>query len=259
LTHIIKATLCCVLALLPCAPSSAETFTVGDVWTDTKLYFTSPLRWDVTDWLYFGGALGIIAASHQLDGNVRRHFTTPGQPLTGDKDPNALRDAAPALAVVAGTALASAFADSSSGRIEAFSMIEAGALSTVTAEGFKFAAGRLRPDQTTRVDDWRAGGSSFPSLHATAAFAIGTVLAESGSDDFRWARRLLGYGIGAGTAYLRLHDNQHWLSDTVAGAALGTATGAFVLNRRSQRANFGVSVTPTPGGGFMVGFNKLLN
>ncbi len=259
MTHIIKAITGCALVLLICGPARADSLDFGDVWTDTKLYFTAPARWDLSDWLYFGGALGAIGAAHQFDGNVRRHFAAPNQPLDG-KDPNSLRDAAPAAIAVAGTWLFASFMDESSGRVEAYSMLEAGALSSVTAEAFKFAAGRRRPSETTRVDDWRASGSSFPSLHATAAFAIGTVLAESGSDDYRWVRRALGYGLAAGTAYMRLHDNQHWLSDTVAGAALGTATGVFVVNRRQERVRkWDVSVAPAQGGGVMVGFNAVLN
>lgn len=260
MTYNIKAIICCALALAASPPSRAESFTLDDVWTDTKLYFTAPLRWDVADWLYFGGALGAIGAAHQFDGNVRRHFADPTQPLDG-KDPHSLRDAAPAAIVVAGTWLFATFTEQSDvGHAEAYSMLEAGALSSVTAEAFKFAAARKRPNETTRVDDWRAGGSSFPSLHTTAAFAIGTVLAESGGEEFRWARRVLGYGIAGGTAYIRLHDNQHWLSDTVAGAALGAATGVFVVNRREQRAHrWDISVSPAPGGGVMVGFNKLLD
>jgi hypothetical protein len=31
---------------------------------DTQLYFTSPLRWDEEDWLYFGGALVAIGTAH---------------------------------------------------------------------------------------------------------------------------------------------------------------------------------------------------
>jgi hypothetical protein len=46
----------------------------------------------------------------------------------------------------------------------------------------------------------------------------------------------------------------------VAGAAVGSATGIFVLNRRTDRAHkWDVSVTPAPGGGVLVGFNAVLN
>ena len=82
-------------------------------------------------------------------------------------------------------------------------------------------------------------GDAFPSLHVTAAFAIGTVLAESGNDRTRWLRRVLGYGLAAGTAYARMDHDVHWLSDTVAGAGLGIATARFVMKRREERDSRG--------------------
>lgn len=48
-------------------------------------------------------------------------------------------------------------------------------------------------------------------------FFGGTVFAESGSDDYRWFRRLVGYAMASATAHLRVRGNQHWLSGTVSG------------------------------------------
>jgi membrane-associated phospholipid phosphatase len=218
------------------------------------LYFTAPIRWDTNEWLAFGGMIGAVAAAHQFDGNVRRHYAGPNPVLDG-KDKNSTRDALPAAGAVVGTWVLAKLTGSDAGRFEAYTMAEAAAFSTITAEGLKYAAGRKRPNETPRVDDWRAGGSSFPSLHASFAFAVGTVLAESGNDDYRWTRRVLGYGIGAATSYLRLHDNSHWLSDTVAGAAVGISTGLFTLNRRDARSReLNLSVAPASGGGVALNF-----
>jgi membrane-associated phospholipid phosphatase len=190
-------------------------------------------------------------AAHQLDGTVRNHFAGKSPVLNG-QDKNSTRDAIPAAALVAGTFLAGWAVDSQPGRIEAYRMLEAAALGGVTTEVFKFAAGRSRPNETLHVNDWRKGGSSFPSLHATAAFAIGTVFAESGPDDYRWVRRVVGYGVAAGTAYIRLHDNEHWLSDVVAGTAIGVYSGAFTLNRSGSQHNLSFNVAPTDTGGVSV-------
>jgi membrane-associated phospholipid phosphatase len=242
--------LCIVLVGLAATdPSRAEDFSLPGVWTDTKLYFTSPLRWDSTDWVFFGGTIAAVAGAHELDGKVRDHFAGKSPVLDG-KDRNSTRDAAPAAAMVAGTWALGFVLDESSGRNEAYRMLEAGALSSITTEALKYAAGRRRPSETLRVDSWRKGGSSFPSLHASAAFAIGTVFAESGSDDYRWVRRFLGFGMAGATAYLRLHDNAHWFSDVVAGSAIGLYTGVFTLNRQFLRDTpVSISVAPTEAGG----------
>ena len=78
-------------------------------------------------------------------------------------------------------------------------------------------------------------------------------------NDYRWFPRALDYGIAAYTGYKRLHDNQHWLSDTVAGAALGISTARFTLNRRQARvSDLEVSVGPTGVGGVSLRFSKWL-
>lgn len=129
-------------------------------------------------------------------------------------------------------------------------MLEAAGLGSVTAYAMKFAVGRQAPDQTDNANQWFKGGSgSFPSWHSTAAFAVGGVLAESGNDEYRWLRRLLGYGLGAATSYERLKHNAHWLSDTMAGAALGIASARFAMNRRDRHDDLsGFTLEPVPGG-----------
>jgi len=203
---------------------------------DTKLYFTSPVRWDEEDWLYFGGALVAVGAAHSFDERVREHFATGSKAvLNGGQDKNSLRDAAPTVALIAGTGLYAAFIDDRDGYREAWSLIEAGAFSAATAEALGYATGRERPDATTSANEWRKGSDSFPSLHTTVAFAVGTVFAESGNDEYRWIRRIIGYGVASATGYVRVSENVHWLSDSVAGAALGMATARFVLNRQVAR------------------------
>lgn len=201
---------------------------------DAKLYITAPLRWDMQDWSYFGATVLAVAAAHEYDDNVRAHFGVPS-PTATDPDPHERRDWAPAAAMVGLTWASAILLDNRDGHEEGKAMIEAAAFSAATTEVLKFAAGRRRPYETDRVDDWRASGSSFPSSHASITFAIGTVLAESGNDDFRWVRRALGYGAASAVAYSRVHDGAHWLSDTVAGAALGIATGRFVTHRADAR------------------------
>jgi membrane-associated phospholipid phosphatase len=216
---------------------------------DTKLYFTSPLRWDEEDWLYFGGALVAIGAAHSFDERVRDHFATGSKAiLNGGEDKNSLRDAAPTVAIIAGTGLYAAFIDDRDGYREAWSLIEAGAFSGATAEVLGYATGRERPDATTSPNEWGKGGDSFPSLHTTVAFAVGTVFAESGNDEYRWIRRIIGYGVATATGYVRVNENVHWLSDSVAGAALGIATARFVLNRQGAEDHAALQFQPVKNG-----------
>ena len=108
-----------------------------------------------------------------------------------------LQDALPTVAVLGATWLYARSSTIAPDTAKRASMLEAAGLSTVTAEVLKFAAGRETPYQTSDPSEWGKGGHSFPSLHSSAAFAVGTVLAESGNDEYRWIRRVLGYGLGA--------------------------------------------------------------
>jgi membrane-associated phospholipid phosphatase len=227
---------------------SADPFTVGTALEDTKLYFTAPLRWDTQDWLYFGGTLAVIGGSHALDQRTRSHFATGANAVLDGKDRNSVRDALPAVALIAGTGVYAGFIRDSDGYEETWSLLEAGVLSTVTGEALTYAAGRERPDATSSPNQWRHGGDSFPSVHASAAFAIGMVFAESGNDEYRWIRRVVGYGIAGATGYIRVRNNVHWLSDTVAGAALGIATARFVLNRQGTENHAAMQFQPAKDG-----------
>lgn len=100
--------------------------------------------------------------------------------------------------------------------------------STVTRVG-KLTGGRLRPYQTDTSHHWlTGGGSSFPSGHTTQAFALSTAYAESVPNP-SWKRRLLAYTLATSTAYARMHDDKHWLSDTVAGALVGSVSALLTI------------------------------
>lgn len=223
---------------------------VRTVIADAKDYVTAPLRAERKQWVRFGAALGAVAAAYQLDDEVREHFeTTTAEPGTSP-DTRDGRDAAPALLALGGTWVAAALGRDDDGRREAGSMLEAAAFSSAAAYALKALAGRERPYVTADRGEWGGDGEAFPSVHTAAAFAIGTVLAESGNDRHRWLRRTLGYGLAVATAYGRMDHDAHWLSDTVAGASLGVATARFVMKQRAegsaQRARF--ELVPSPGG-----------
>jgi membrane-associated phospholipid phosphatase len=222
----------------------------GGVLSDIGAYFTAPLRWDGRDWTWFGGAVLAIGLAHRYDSQVRDHFVGSGPaPSMNSED---TKDAIPTAAVLVGTWGYATLLGDSDGYREGWAMVEAAGLSGITAYGLKFVAGRETPEQTTDPNEWLKSGSSFPSLHSTAAFAVGTVLAESGSDEYRWVRRLLGYGLGFFTSYERLKHNAHWLSDTAAGAALGVSSAHFVMDRRyGTNSESHLALVPIDGGAML--------
>jgi hypothetical protein len=230
-------------------PESERTERGAKIGRDIKGYVTAPLHAQRPQWVKFGAAIGAVAFAYQFDDDVREHFESELAPAGETPDTRDAEDALPAALALGGTWLAAALGDNDGGRREAGAMLEAAAFSGAAAYALKEVFGRERPYAAEERDAFRDGGDSFPSLHATAAFAIGTVLAESGNEQHRWIRRVLGYGLAVGTAYARLDHDAHWLSDTVAGAGLGIATARFVMQRReaeTERARF--ELVPVPNG-----------
>src|SRR6202521_478863 len=98
----------------------------------------------------------------------------------------------------------------------------------------KFSVRRTRPDGSPY---------SFPSGHAAATFALAAVLERHLGYRLAWPTLVIATYVGTS----RLHDNVHYLSDVVFGAAIGTATGWTVVGRHG-RSNYAFAPTPVPGG-----------
>ena len=81
-----------------------------------------------------------------------------------------------------------------------------------------------------------SGHASFPSGHSSLAFATATALDRE--TEAGWVPWVV-YPIAGLVAWSRVHDDKHWTSDVVAGAALGAWTAAKthdVLRERDRRA-----------------------
>ena len=90
--------------------------------------------------------------------------------------------------------------------------------------------------EITRRERPNEGASdSFPSNHATQAFAIASVIAAH--YDSPWVDAAA-YSLATMVGAARIHDDVHWTSDVVAGAVIGAATGRFIVatNRRRRAA-----------------------
>lgn len=81
---------------------------------------------------------------------------------------------------------------------------------------------------------------SFYSGHASTAFAIATVFANE-YKEHRWVP-YLAYGLAGSAAAARIYLNKHWISDVVAGAAIGYYIGKVVSN--GKKRNYQLSVAP---------------
>jgi membrane-associated phospholipid phosphatase len=143
---------------------------------------------------------------------------------------------------------------------------EAVVVGSVVAGVLKIAAGRKRPYAVgSDAHDFGFGrGSqsdttkSFPSGHATAAFsAAAAVVAETNAwwPKSTWYVAPLMFGGATAVGLSRMYDNQHWASDVVVGAAIGTFAGLKVVRfnhthsgNRLDKMLLGTRLVPTGNG-----------
>ncbi len=113
------------------------------------------------------------------------------------------------------------------------------ATSAVVGQVLKVVIGRSRPNAGQGAYDFHpftspedsngvSTGKALPSGHAAAAFAIATSLADD--IDSPVADVLL-YAAATGTAWSRINDERHWLSDTALGAVIGISSAKVVSGR----------------------------
>jgi membrane-associated phospholipid phosphatase len=100
----------------------------------------------------------------------------------------------------------------------------------------KEAVGRARPSEAPDDPDRFAPFSrhqSFPSGHTAIAFAAATAL----SDEIHSAwTPWIAYPVAAAVGWSRVHDREHWTSDVVVGAAVGTLSAIEVQRALFARA-----------------------
>jgi membrane-associated phospholipid phosphatase len=96
--------------------------------------------------------------------------------------------------------------------------------SALVTFGLKNAVNRPRPEGETERSN-----SSFPSGHATGAFALATVFAH------QYPRSAIPcYTAAAGIALSRVYLGRHYPSDVLAGAAVGYATARLAIHFRDR-------------------------
>jgi hypothetical protein len=113
-------------------------------------------------------------------------------------------------------------------------LIQSLAIAELITQSLKYTVRRERPDGS--------GANSFPSGHAAGTMAFATALERH----LNWRWWLPAYSFASYVAISRLHDNVHYLSDVMAGSAVGIIAGRTVT--RHGRTNFPVEAMAVPGG-----------
>lgn len=86
------------------------------------------------------------------------------------------------------------------------------ALMAISVNTIKYTTNVQRPDGSAF--------NSFPSGHTATAFVGAEVLRREYWHVSPWIG-ITGYAVAAGTGFLRMYNNRHWLTDVLAGAGIG--------------------------------------
>jgi membrane-associated phospholipid phosphatase len=206
----------------------------NELFHDGQTVLTAPLQWREPQW---GKAAGLMVITGTLmattDQNVADYYARHRQPDVNDVMQGVSDVLSPPALTGYAVALwgAGQLVPNDELSRSGFRMGEAVVFSSLIAGGIKVLGGRARPYTGADANDfsgwsWHDDHQSFPSAHATAAFAAARVLSPRLTP---W-QRLSAYGAAGLVAYSRVYQSEHWLSDVVFGAGLGYGVGAALAD-----------------------------
>jgi membrane-associated phospholipid phosphatase len=196
---------------------------------DTGAILTAPVRWDEDQWLAAGVAVTSVGVTAAFDSTIRNHVQanrTPGEDRFMERWQNLNT-----FYLLAGF---EAWGELG-GDVRAKNVAMDGLAASIIASGLitptlKYVVGRERPTTTPATLRFKpfSGNYSFPSGHATQAFAVATVIAEKYPT---WWVEGLVYGSAALIGYARIEQNAHFASDVVAGSLIGWSVARAIVHR----------------------------
>src|SRR5262245_33892854 len=163
---------------------------------------------------------GATATASFMDGSAQRFAVSQSDTL-GKVGSQA--GGFPVMAsVTVGLFAAGRFTGPGAFRSATYDMAQAVIVGSVYTTAVKYAVGRTRPDGSNNL--------SFPSGHTSNAFAMATVAEYHFGPKVGIPAYLAASFIGAS----RIQSNKHYLSDVVAGAALGYIVGKTVVRENGE-------------------------
>lgn len=209
---------------------------------------TAPAHFDSKDFFPLGVSLAAISGSYFLDHQIKTLSQNNRTP-TADKifaaDKYFVEIAASLTALTYFYGLA---AENYKTRRLGLKLAEAFLLQATAMVSLKFLVGRERPASGTSNDSFNPFNTSwaftsFPSGHTSTAFALASVIAND-TDQIGW--KITAWSLASAIGFSRIYNNEHWLSDVVAGALIGYFAGEFVSAHKSNTQSPPVQITPIP-------------
>jgi len=200
---------------------------ISDFAQDQKDIWTSPAHIQLADTRWLVPLAGLTAGLFATDWQYSASLSTNPTTLSHYKTVSNVGIASLAGAG-AGMYLMSFPTHNEHWRETGFLAGEAAIDSLIPIEVMKYSFARQRPYQGNGGGAFFQGGTSFPSEHAAAAWAIAGVIAHEYPGTFP---KLVSYGLASAVSFARVHGRQHFPSDVLVGSALGYLIAQSVYSR----------------------------
>ena len=192
----------------------------------------------VIKWYHAVAVFGAVGTSMALDETIQRYAQKHRSSVSDDVSTVFRQPGEPLFyaGISVGTFGVGVIARNADIRRAGGRMMASVALAGIVMAGGKRLIGRSRPNEDagafvfhpfTSLRD-SAGiqtRGSMPSGHTAAAFALATTVATDVDNPIVDG---LVYTFAAGTGFSRISDNRHWLSDVLAGMAVGITSAKLV-------------------------------
>jgi membrane-associated phospholipid phosphatase len=207
---------------------------------ETVLFIATPFRWRTADWLRVGATIAVTAAIMPFDQGItnstqgnQHYYNSPF--VVGGRIYGEWYSIGTVTAIFGGYGI---LAHDTSAKKIAIELFQAGAYSELFTEIIKIIVGRARPYVNDGAYTFHpftpinVDYQSSPSGHATSAFALSTVMSRHAHST--WLK-ILAYVPAGFTLFSRIYQDFHWASDEFFGAAVGFATGSWVVNLHERK------------------------
>jgi membrane-associated phospholipid phosphatase len=218
------------------------------LWADTVEVATGPTRWDRDEWRNFAlisGAIVITAAAldKPIKDAAQRNRSSSSDRFFRDIEKFGTKSYG--LPLLAGFYGYGALEGDNEAKAVALDGFSASILSSLATSAIKGVVGRRRPNTGMGPHSFSPfqGDYSFPSGHATGAFAFASVIATH-YDDTPWVEAT-SYGVAGLVGIARIELNAHWASDVVAGSLIGGIIGHHLVHFNEKWREEHSAFTPT--------------
>ena len=201
---------------------------------DSVAIFKAPLAWGTKDWEKAAGAVvivgGLMLADRDIDKAAQKQRSSFTNHISSWTAP---LGSGYGFAISGGLLATGLVFHHENLRDTGREAIEAGLLAIAIDQVMKRAFGRERIADSGGRTVFVPGSShdSFPSGHTTEAFAVASVIATRSKG---WEIPVIAYAAAALVAMDRINTRDHFASDVVAGAFLGTTIGRFIVKHHGD-------------------------